>query len=231
MDCFSSSVNGSFLAAARDYRVWALFLAYGACFGIDLTIINVAALYYHDQFGLTIGMAGLIAGLFGLMSIFARTLGGVMGDQAGIKFGLKGRVRFLGIVLLLEGLALILFSQMSTLFLAVGAMIIFSLFVKMSQGATFSVVPFVNRKALGPVAGIVGAGGNAGAVAAGFLFRLEGLSTEQALMILGLAVVLVSPLIFLVQFSARTEAEEKNVMEHALAGRGMAQGQALAPAD
>ena len=41
----------------------------------------------------------------------------------------------------------------------------------MSEGATFSVVPFINRKALGSVAGIVGAGGNAGAVAAGFLFK------------------------------------------------------------
>ena len=36
----SSSVNGSFLAAAKDHRVWALFIIYGACFGIELTINN-----------------------------------------------------------------------------------------------------------------------------------------------------------------------------------------------
>ena len=41
------------------------------------------------------------------------------------------------------------------------------LFVKMSNGATYSVVPFVNKRALGAVAGIVGAGGNVGAVLAG----------------------------------------------------------------
>ena len=57
----SSSVNGSFLAAAKDHRVWALFIIYGACFGIELTINNVAALYYHDRFWLSIGVAGLIA--------------------------------------------------------------------------------------------------------------------------------------------------------------------------
>ncbi len=57
----SSSVNGSFLAAAEDHRVWALFIIYGACFGIELTINNVAALYYHDRFWLSIGVAGLIA--------------------------------------------------------------------------------------------------------------------------------------------------------------------------
>ncbi len=224
----STAVNGSFLAAARDYRVWALFIIYGACFGIELTINNVAALYYHDRFGLSVGMAGLIAGLFGLMNVFARTLGGIFGDKFGIKFGLKGRAMFMGTVLALEGLALILFSQMGALFLAVGAMIIFSLFVQMSEGATFSVVPFINRKALGSVAGIVGAGGNAGAVTAGFLFRVESLSTEQALLILGVGVFLVAPLAFLVRFSARTEAEEKSAMEQALRRREQGD-EALAP--
>ena len=64
----------------------------------------------------------------------------------GIKYGLRGRVMVLGLlVLLLEGIALVIFSQMATLFLAIGAMLIFSLFVQMSEGATFSVVPFINR--------------------------------------------------------------------------------------
>ena len=50
-------------------------------------------------------------------------------------------------------------------------MLITGLFIKMSNGATYSIVPFVNKRALGAVAGIVGAGGNVGAVLAGFLFR------------------------------------------------------------
>ena len=73
------------------------------------------------------------------MNIFARTLGGVIGDRAGIKFGLKGRVMFLGIVLLFEDAQLILFSQMASLLVAVGALMVFSLFVKMAHVATFSV--------------------------------------------------------------------------------------------
>jgi NNP family nitrate/nitrite transporter-like MFS transporter len=212
----ASAVKGSFMMAAKDYRVWALFLIYGACFGVELTINNVAALYYHDRFELSVTAAGLIAGLFGLMNIFARTLGGVFGDRAGIRFGLKGRVLFLGVVLLLEGAALVLFSQMSMLFLAVGAMIVFSLFVQMSEGATYSVVPFINRSALGSVAGIVGAGGNAGAVAFGFLFRAESLSTSQALMFVGLAVLVSSALVFLVRFSPAVEREERAIMRRAL---------------
>ncbi len=109
---------------------------------------------------------------------------------------------------------------MSSLVLAVGAMIVFSLFVQMSEGATYSVVPFINRRALGSVAGIVGAGGNAGAVSFGFLFRMESLETQGALMIVGLVVLAASALVFLVRFSPERESEERQAIQSALASRG-----------
>ena len=174
--------KGSFMLAAKDYRVWALFVIYAACFGIELTINNIAALYYMDYFDLGIKTAGLVAGLFGLMNIFARTLGGYVSDRFVQRGGLRGRVHWLFIALLAEGIALVFFSQMRVIALAIPVMILFSLFVQMSEGATYSIVPFINKKALGSVAGIVGAGGNMGAVAAGFLFRYRGhlLSTGAA---------------------------------------------------
>jgi NNP family nitrate/nitrite transporter-like MFS transporter len=213
-----TSAFRSFLSAARDPRVWALFVVYAACFGVELTINNIAAIYFFDRFELDLGTAGLIAGLFGLMNIFARTLGGLFSDRLAAKGGLSARVRFLFAVLFLEGLALILFSQMTTLAVAVGAMVVFSLFVQMSEGATFGVVPFINRKALGAVAGIVGAGGNAGAVAAGFLFKSEALTYQQGLLYLGAAVVACSFFALAVRFPAAVSAEEKLRFEQA-AGR------------
>jgi NNP family nitrate/nitrite transporter-like MFS transporter len=216
----SDKSHGSFLAAAKDYRVWALFVIYAACFGIELTINNIAALYFHDRFHLEVGTAGLIAGLFGLMNIFARTMGGVYSDRLARSNGLKGRVWFLGIVLLLEGLALIIFSRMPVLGIAVMAMIIFSLFVQMSEGATYGIVPFINKRAVGPVAGIVGAGGNAGAVAAGFLFRIESLATQDALLILGILVTVTASLSLLVRFTPEVEAEEQAAFSAALKQRG-----------
>jgi NNP family nitrate/nitrite transporter-like MFS transporter len=66
----------SLVEVARDPRVWALFTIYAVCFGIELTINNVAALYFHDTFALGLRTAGMVAGLFGLMSLFARSLGG-----------------------------------------------------------------------------------------------------------------------------------------------------------
>ncbi len=213
------SASGSFLLAARDYRVWALFVVYAACFGVELTINNIAAIYYFDNFSLDLKTAGMIAALFGLMNLFARTLGGYFSDRFALKSGLSGRVRFLFIVLFCEGLALMLFSQMNVLILAVGSMIMFSLFVQMSEGATFGIVPFMNRKALGAVAGIVGAGGNAGAVAAGFLFKSESISYQQGLFYLGLAVVGASFCALLVRFSDETHAEEKARLNQDLLAR------------
>lgn len=205
----------SFVAAAKDIRVWALFVVYAACFGVELTINNIAAIYFFDTFSLDLATAGLIAGLFGLMNLFARTLGGVFSDLFARNGGLKGRVRWLFIALFCEGVALIGFAQMQTLAIAIGIMLVFSLFVQMAEGATFGVVPFINRKALGAVAGIVGAGGNAGAVAAGFLFRSESLSYQQGLFYLGLAVIAASLFALAVRFSTTTEAEESLAYQQA----------------
>jgi NNP family nitrate/nitrite transporter-like MFS transporter len=217
------SVKGSFQDACRDSRVWALFVIYGACFGIELTFNNVAALYFIDYFDYfqnmdtvkAVSMAGLIAGLYGTMNLFARTLGGNVGDRCGAKWGLSGRVKWLFLVLFCEGLALMLFSQMRVLTLAIPALILFALFVQMSNGATFSVVPFINPKALGSVAGIVGAGGNAGAVAAGFLFK-DSPDWPTAFLILGALVTVCSFLAFAVRFSPELEMEAQSAFEPAV---------------
>ena len=42
--------------------------------------------------------------------------------------------------------------------------VIFSIFVQMAEGLHFGVVPYISRPALGVVSGMVGAGGNMGAV-------------------------------------------------------------------
>ena len=211
--------RGTFRMAAKDKRVWALFMIYAACFGVELTINNIAALYYRDYFDLGLKTAGLVAGLFGLMNIFARTTGGIVGDKFGHRWGLRGRVRWLFMALLVESLALMLFSRMSVLPIAIGTMLVFSLFVQMSEGATYSVVPFINKKALGSVSGIVGAGGNMGAVAAGFLFRAESLSWPQALFILGGGVLICSFFTLLVTFSPAEEAAAGRELQEALAVR------------
>ncbi len=198
--------RGAFWGACRDPRVWALFVAYGACFGVELTMDNVAALYFTDYFGLGLTGAGCTAAAFGGMNLFARSFGGIIGDRFGLRFGLRGRVSWLFVVLLCEGLALMLFSQMRDLAWAIPALLLSGLFVKMANGATYAVVPFVNRQALGPVAGIVGAGGNVGAVLAGFLFGGQ-LAWPVALLILGTLATASSFTVLSVRFSPQVEAD------------------------
>jgi NNP family nitrate/nitrite transporter-like MFS transporter len=205
-----SAATGAFWQACRDPRTWALAALYGSCFGMELTIDNIAALYFTDTFKLTLRMAGLVAGSFGMMNLFARALGGIVSDRCYAHWGLRGRTLLLAITIALEGMALVAFSQARWLPLGIASMLVTGLFIKMSNGATYSVVPFVNQRALGAVAGIVGAGGNVGAVLAGFLFKTKSLTWPQALWILGILVFATSSLALLVRFSAHDEVSSRD---------------------
>jgi NNP family nitrate/nitrite transporter-like MFS transporter len=226
--------KGLFAEACRDSRVWALAVIYGACFGIELTIDNTIALYFADYFeGFkqldaieSVKTAGLFASMFGMLHIFARTLGGFISDRSAASWGLSGRVKWLFVALFCEGLALMLFSQVRVFALAIPALLLFGLFMKMSEGATYAVVPFLNKRALGSVAGIVGAGGNAGAVAAGFLFKGQ-MPWPTAFFVLGAVVTTTAFLSFAVTFDSEAEGEfsrqpraEGGAAEAELAGAG-----------
>ena len=193
----SAPGDASFFRAARDPRVWALFVAYGACFGLEITLDNLAALYFFDRFDLGLTAAGAIAAAFGAMNLFARALGGWLSDRVGNARGVSGRATLLGLLLLFEGFALVVFSRAGELALAIASLLVVGLLIKMSNGATYGVVPFLNRRALGSVTGIVGAGGNAGAVAAGFVFRSEGLAMQDAFLMLGVCVSAASAFAFI----------------------------------
>jgi NNP family nitrate/nitrite transporter-like MFS transporter len=75
----------------------------------------------------------------------------------------------------------------------------------MANGATYSIVPFINPKAVGSVAGIVGAGGNIGAMAIGFLFK--SMSYATAFMYLGGAVVAVGMAVLVVRLAMNKASE------------------------
>lgn len=172
-----------FLEVLKDYRVWILFLVYAACFGIELTVYGTMDDYLQNTFQLERVTAGNIVLSFALMNIFARTLGGFFGDKFGKLYGLRGRVLFLAMILALEGIMLSLFSSISILSLGIIFLIAFSLTVQMAEGATFSVVPFINKKAIGSISGIVGAGGNVGAFLAAMLLKSKSAFAENAALV------------------------------------------------
>lgn len=169
-----------FLEVLKDYRVWILFFVYAASFGIELTVYGTMDDYLQNTFQLQRVTAGNIVLSFALMNIFARTLGGFFGDKFGKLKGLRGRVFFLSFILTLQGVMLIFFSVASSLIFGIILLILFSLTVQMAEGATFSVVPFINKKAMGAISGIVGAGGNVGAFLAAMLLKSKSAIAEKA---------------------------------------------------
>ena len=71
------------------------------------------------------------------------------------------------------------FSNINILAIAIVFLVAFSLTVQMAEGATFSVVPFINKKAIGLISGIVGAGGNVGAFLAAILLKFKSATAEK----------------------------------------------------
>lgn len=194
----------------KDRRVWILFLIYGCSFGMEITIDNIAALYFIDKFGVSLTTAGLLAGSFGAMNLFARALGGIFSDMTSRKYGFKGRALLLGFFVLMEGVGIIVFSQINLLIWSVVTMILFALFVKMSNGACYSVVPFINKKSLGMVSGIVGAGGNVGAILMGFVFKMEGYTYQSGLFLIGVFIMIISLSAFFIEplFTSKQKVTE-----------------------
>ena len=201
----AAKTKGTLAQAMKDPRTWALFLAYGACFGIEITFDNVAALYFFDNFHTTLAMAGILAGAFGFMNLFARAVGGIVADKIGNKYGMIGKGRLLAALLAMEGIGMALFANSGSLVAAVITMLLFAMFLKMANGVTYAIVPFVNRKAIGSVSGIVGAGGNVGAVLAGFLFKSSSISYAQAFMYIGVAIACVAAIVALINFDKTRE--------------------------
>jgi NNP family nitrate/nitrite transporter-like MFS transporter len=184
-----TKTNWSVLA---DWRIAALTLAYAMCFGMEITFDNVASLHFVDTFHLTQHSAGFWAGLFGMMNLFARALGGFLSDKTGQRWGMPGKGTLLATALLLEGFGLIAFAHAPTFAIAIAFMLTFALFLKMANGAVYGIVPFINEKNVGLISGVVGAGGNLGGMLFGFLFRSESITYSQAFTYIGSVVLLVA---------------------------------------
>ena len=182
-----------------NYRMWIGVLLYAFCFGAELTINNILATYFFDRFELDLSIAGLVASAFGMMNLFARSVGGIMSDTSARFFGMRGRLWILWLTLSLEGAFCAVLGTMDTLASAIVVMIIFSFWVQASEGATYGIVPFISRRALGVVSGFIGAGGNAGSsITQAAFFTPDSLTTQEGIKWMGVTIVgvaLFTPLI------------------------------------
>merc|ERR1712023_526417 len=142
------------------------------CFGVELTMNTVAALYFYEYHGLSPQMSGILASLYGLEPPFERG-----GDAANC------------------------ISNQSAVGLCVFLMIMFSLCVQAAEGLHYGIVPYVSRPALGIISGIVGAGGNLGSVIAlSAFFKGKDIRTDEGFLKLGIMVIGLTALMFFIYF-------------------------------
>merc|ERR1711998_803678 len=120
--------------------------------------------------------AAALAGCFGLMNLFARSLGGIFSDALFARYSFRGRIWAQFLALFGEGIFLFVFANVSNeyeWYHALAALICFSLCVQVAEGTSYGMVPFMKPEQLAVVSALVGAGGNAGAVLSGFAFKRD----------------------------------------------------------
>jgi len=294
---------------ASNVNAWILTVTYGFCFGVELTMTNVAAFYFYEYHGMSPLLSSIFASIFGLVNLCARSLGGMWSDAASAKYGMRGRIWSLWFWQSVEGalcivMALITLgydapedgkplingwaqvgatwensdgvwknkdgpwtefiapqvdgkvaaafdgkdyqitpcgalslkltnamkdalnaeslkltnaespwssegtvvltqapeqgggdciSNSNTVGIVVLVMFVFSVAVQMAEGLTYGVVPYVSRPALGVVSGMVGAGGNLGAVVAtSIFFKGSAMRTDTGILYLGITILVVT---------------------------------------
>jgi len=191
------SATSSFRDGALNFNTWLLFIQYGCCFGVELTMNNASATYFKETFELTTESAAAIASIFGWMNLFARGLGGFTSDLFNRNMGMRGRLIWQTVCLLIEGAMVLVFANTTSLGLSIFILVIFSSFVQAAEGSTYGIVPYVDPPSTGSISGIVGAGGNTGAVCFGLGFR-QLAKTKDAFNLMGFTILGSAALTFLI---------------------------------
>jgi len=159
-----------------------MIFQYSACFGCELVMNNTLASHYQDYFDVGIVEAGGMATGFGMMNLFARSLGGMLSDWGNTKFAMPGRLWAHFISLFGQAVFLFLFGCVNKDMGWVPALFctfILSTFFNMAEGTSYAIVPYMIPTQLPVVSAMVGAGGTLGAVIA---TRLCYMTTEDELL-------------------------------------------------
>lgn len=134
--------------------------AYLVTFGTELAVVSMLAMFYVSWFELPKITAALLAGIYPFINLVARPGGGWISDKIGrrrtlliVFTGIAASFLFLGSV-----------DKSWSVELVVGITIIAGIFSKAGSGAVFAMVPLVQRRMTGQIAGMAGAYGNVGAV-------------------------------------------------------------------
>ncbi|KAL3671108.1 hypothetical protein V7S43_004290 [Phytophthora oleae] len=213
----------SFKIVLTDLNVLVMIAQYAACFGTELQLNNMGALYFYTQFTkkgctptdsnlcylLSKTNAATVASSFGLMNMFARALGGLASDAVNRRLGMRGRQYVQFTLMCVLGALVITLSQLDSLGACVALYVSVAIAAQATGGSTYGIVPYLNEQHTGTVNGLVGAGGNLGGVIYGIIFRsTDGYST--GLLYTGVIILACALLVPLLRFPQVREQETQN---------------------
>jgi len=161
-------------------QVATLDFAYLVTFGTELAVVSMLALFYVEWFDIPKVTAALLAGIYPFLNLVARPAGGWVSDKIGRKLTLI--IVFTGITIFFVVLGFV--NQTWPVWLVVLITILAGIFSKAGSGAVYAMVPLVQRRMTGQIAGMVGAYGNVGAVI--FLTVNSIVSYDMFFMVIGL---------------------------------------------
>ena len=136
------------------------------------------------------------------MNIFARSIGGLASDWASKRFGMRGRLWCLWLWQTIEGVICIFMAlAKDDLATTIAMMVLFSICVQASEGASYGIVPYITRRALGVASGFIGAGGNAGStICIALFFTSDSIETYEGIMYMGITIIAVTLLVIPIHF-------------------------------
>jgi NNP family nitrate/nitrite transporter-like MFS transporter len=203
--------------------VAALNSTYFANFGAELAVVSMLPLFFEGVFTplrnsngsplVTATVAGFVAASFAFVNLVARPLGGYLSDRLpsrkrtmlGYIFGIVIGFTMMGFIskwttgVDADGLRNLAptFDGIGWLVVAVIITVFASVFVQGAEGATFAVIPMINPRMTGQIAGMAGAYGNVGAVVYLVIFSLVDSRTFFFILAAGAAVSFVITLLLL----------------------------------
>ena len=165
--------------------------AYLVTFGTELAVVSMLAMFYVEWFELPKITAALMAGIYPVINLFARPGGGWISDKIGRKLTLM--IAFGGITASFLSLGFV--SKEWSIWLVVAMTIIGGIFSKAGSGAVYAMVPLIQRRMTGQIAGMAGAFGNVGAVI--FLTANSLINYDQFFLFIGIVSAIVFTIIII----------------------------------
>ncbi len=185
-------------------QVAILDICYMVTFGSELAVVSMLPLFFQNTFDLSIVHAGLLASGFAFMNLVARPGGGLISDH----FGRKRSLTIFLLGLMLGYFLMSMIDSSWSIVIAVMITMLCSFFVQAGEGAVFAIVPLVQRRMTGQIAGMAGAYGNIGAVSFLTVFAMVSSTSTFFLTIAGAAVIA----LIAVQFMDEPQGQTAEVM-------------------